>query len=171
MSFIDAFNFAELKHRGQVRKYIGTPYIEHPIAVARIIKAAGGSDLMVQAAMLHDVVEDCGVDLEEVADLFGREVSIYVAALSDKINKDRANRKVRKNIESFFLENSNDEILAIKLADLIHNSMSICLRDKEFSKTYLKEKKDFISRINIKSYPPAFLLKEIALIMIEEFEK
>ena len=46
-------------HEGQFRKYSGLPYIIHPIEVATTVEAYGGTDEMIAAALLHDVVEDC----------------------------------------------------------------------------------------------------------------
>ncbi|MTJ93609.1 MAG: HD domain-containing protein, partial [Desulfovibrio sp.] len=60
---------------GQVRKYTGEPYVEHPRAVARLVADAGGDDAMVAAAWLHDVVEDTRVSLDEIRGQFGDAVA------------------------------------------------------------------------------------------------
>ena len=57
----DAYRFAEVAHAGQQRKYIGTPYITHPVAVARLVMRFEHDEAMVMAALLHDVEEDCGI--------------------------------------------------------------------------------------------------------------
>lgn len=80
-----ALHFAAQAHAsiGQKRKYTGQPYIEHPVAVARILKAHGYSGDVVCAALLHDVVEDTPVSIEEIHRRFGPEIGTLVAAVTD----------------------------------------------------------------------------------------
>ncbi len=58
--FLRAFNFAAEKHAGQTRKASTTPYIAHLMGVASLVLEFGGDEDLAIAALLHDVVEDCG---------------------------------------------------------------------------------------------------------------
>jgi (p)ppGpp synthase/HD superfamily hydrolase len=70
-----AFRYAAEKHAGQTRKQTAVPYLAHLMAVAALVLEAGGDEEMAIAALLHDVVEDCGgmPRLREVRKQFGRE--------------------------------------------------------------------------------------------------
>ena len=71
---IAAFAFAEKAHRG-VKREGGLPYIEHPAAVARMAAKLGAGSNAIIIAILHDVVEDCGIRLSEIEKRFGAEVA------------------------------------------------------------------------------------------------
>ena len=68
-----ALVFATAAHAavGQMRKYTNDPYIVHPIRVATTVAKFGGTDEMIAAAYLHDVVEDTGVSIVDILDMFG----------------------------------------------------------------------------------------------------
>ena len=72
--FLRAFLFAAEKHKGQTRKASTIPYIAHLMGVASLVLEAGGDEDLVIAALLHDVVEDCGGGpmLKEVRRRFGQ---------------------------------------------------------------------------------------------------
>src|SRR5260221_3647494 len=72
-----AFRYAAEKHAGQTRKQTAVPYLSHLMAVASLVLEAGGDEDMAIAALLHDVVEDCGgmPRLREVRKQFGRRVA------------------------------------------------------------------------------------------------
>ena len=76
MTITKAYLFAQVAHKGQVRKYTGEPYITHPVHVASILTkyCPDVSSKMMCAALLHDVVEDCDVSLEDIKTLFGEEI-------------------------------------------------------------------------------------------------
>lgn len=75
---------ARESHSGQRRKQSGEPFVEHPITVVALLSEQGVNDESVlAAAYLHDVVEKTGVDLNQIADRFGHEVSSLVAVLSE----------------------------------------------------------------------------------------
>ncbi len=80
----DAFEFAAEAHAGQKRKGGESPYIAHPVEVARLVHAEGGSDENLLAAIfLHDVAEDTATTLDEIRERFGPEVGDLVEAMTE----------------------------------------------------------------------------------------
>jgi len=135
--------FATAAHAavGQMRKYTNEPYIVHPAEVALLVEQAGGTDEMIAAAWLHDVIEDTKVPLEVVWNEFGPVVASYVHWLTDRSKPSDGNRAKRKEIDREHIRNAPGEVHTIKLADLISNTKSIVAHDPDFAKVYLKEKK------------------------------
>ena len=78
---IKALSFSLKSHEGQKRKS-GEPYIVHPILVASITAKISNDELMVQSALLHDVVEDTPCTIEELSDTFGEDVAHMVEGLT-----------------------------------------------------------------------------------------
>ena len=78
-----AIQFATEAHGDQARKYCGSPYITHPIAVAKIVESVEHTEEMVVAAILHDVVEDTPVTIDEIETEFGPVVAELVHFLTD----------------------------------------------------------------------------------------
>jgi (p)ppGpp synthase/HD superfamily hydrolase len=91
---LKAANFAAVKHGYQLRKGSGLPYIIHPIGVANLLSDAGVEDVdVLQAALLHDVVEDTNTKLDEIEKEFGVSVSSIVAEVTDDKKKSKVDRK------------------------------------------------------------------------------
>lgn len=139
--------FADIAHSsiGQRRKYTNDPYIVHPKNVAYLVKIACGTDDMISAAFLHDVLEDVApvnplFGKEEILKRFGKEVLLLVEALTDISKPEDGNRQKRKSLEREKYKLASNQVKTIKLADLIDNSLTICQYDKEFAKVYLREK-------------------------------
>src|SRR5919108_4202601 len=78
-----AYGFADEAHRGQVQAVNDQPYIEHPAAVASVVRSGGWDDEMVAAALLHDVVEDSETDVAAVRERFGERVAGLVETMTD----------------------------------------------------------------------------------------
>ena len=115
-----AIGFAARAHQGQQRKIGDVPYIAHPVAVAMILQRMGCAETIVAAGLLHDVVEDTPVTLEEIQRHFGDEVAEIVAGCTEP-PKDRDRWETRK---LFMIESLRDAPLAVKLvaaADKYHN--------------------------------------------------
>jgi (p)ppGpp synthase/HD superfamily hydrolase len=117
-----AIIYATEKHKGVVRQGDGTPYILHPLSVLFIlakVKKSNNYYLLAVAAILHDVVEDCGVTLEEIAEKFGHAVAALVSELtSDKSQIELKTKPV------YLLEKMlgmTSYALRLKLADRLHN--------------------------------------------------
>lgn len=152
MRILMAVEFAERAHRGQVRKYTGEPYIVHPLEVAQIVESAfpweranpSPVEAVVMAALLHDVVEDCGVTLDQIRRAFGSVVARLVHEVTDISRKEHGNRATRKGLDRQHLASASPEGMTIKLADLISNTQSITQHDKDFAKVYMAEKAELL---------------------------
>lgn len=135
--------FAAAAHAAidQRRKYTDDPYIQHPAAVAQIVRSAvGNHPEMLAAAWLHDVVEDTAVSLDLIKKEFGPCVAALVDGLTDVSKLNDGNRAARKSIDLRHTAAQSPACKTIKLADLIHNSQSILAYDPEFARVYLAEK-------------------------------
>ena len=113
-----AIQFATEAHGDQARKYCGSPYITHPIAVAKIVESVEHTEEMVVAAILHDVVEDTPV------------------------------RAHRKQLDAEHNSKGPAGAQTIKVADLIHNSSDIVVQDPKFWKTYKIEKLNTLNMLD-----------------------
>jgi len=78
-----ALAFAVRCHSGQRRESDGEPFINHPLEVARLLRDAGGSEVLIAAGLLHDVVEDANVTVSELATRFGEGVAELVRGVTD----------------------------------------------------------------------------------------
>jgi (p)ppGpp synthase/HD superfamily hydrolase len=128
---------ASIDHR---RKYTSEPYIVHPVAVAELVKSVPHTPEMVAAALLHDVVEDTPVTIEQIAAEFGPIVAELVDWLTDVSRPSDGNRAVRKNIDLQHTAKAPPAAKTIKLADLVDNTLTIAKRDPDFWRVYRKEK-------------------------------
>lgn len=125
---------------GQLRKRTNEPYIVHPTAVAKTVRMAGGSEEMIAAAYLHDVIEDCGKTEAELNELFGKVVTGYVVWLTDCAPKTLPNRVARRAFEHERFKGAPPEVQTIKLADSNDNTADIVENDPKFAKVYMREK-------------------------------
>jgi len=136
-----ALLFAQAAHgaTGQVRRYTGEPYIEHPAEVVALLKRAGVTDdAMLAAAWLHDVVEDTRLTIRDVQQAFG-PVAILVLELTDCTTLADGNRAYRKSFECDRLRRVSAQSKSIKCADLISNTRSIREHDPKFWPVYRAE--------------------------------
>src|SRR5574343_418594 len=116
MDIVDkARKFATKAHKGQVRKYTMEPYINHPIAVAKLVASVPHTKPMICAALLHDTVEDTDITIADIEDEFGAEIRTYVYFLSDISKLSDGNRKVRKEIDRLHIECAPAKAKTIKL--------------------------------------------------------
>jgi (p)ppGpp synthase/HD superfamily hydrolase len=138
-----AAEFAAAAHArvGQLRKYTGTPYIEHPRAVADLVRGVAHTPEMLAAAWLHDTIEDTGATHEELYYAFGPVVARLVTELTDVSKPSDGNRKARKALDREHLAIASPPAKTIKLADLIDNTRSIVANDPKFARVYLEEKR------------------------------
>jgi (p)ppGpp synthase/HD superfamily hydrolase len=129
-----AMRWAAQSHHGQTRRSSQTPYFEHVAAVALILVRAGFDEDVVIAGLLHDIVEDTTVTLDDVATRFGRAVAELVRHCSE-IKTDSSGKKRpwidRKRDHLAATALAPFEARAIILADKLHNLISIELDIEE----------------------------------------
>jgi len=125
--FNDAFLYAAEKHAAQTRKKTDVPYISHLMSVAALVLEAGGGEDEAVAALLHDVVEDCGGEpvLEEVRERFGDHVAKIVAGCTDAYTIPKPPWKQRKLDYLDVLRRAGDDIRLVSAADKLHNVRTI----------------------------------------------
>jgi (p)ppGpp synthase/HD superfamily hydrolase len=125
-----ALRVAATAHRDQERKGSSVPYITHPVHVSLILLRHGFPTELALAALLHDVVEDQGYPLPEIANRFGDRVAELVAALSERKRDDRGAERpweVRKREALAHMRQARPEVAAIKAADALHNARCAAL--------------------------------------------
>lgn len=118
-----AYKLAEKMHDGQYRK-TGEAYVEHPVAVAAIVLELGLDTTSIAAALLHDVVEDTEVTLEEIEKEFGKETAHLVDGVTKlgKIVLSTQEEQQAENLRKMLLAMSQDiRVMLIKLCDRLHN--------------------------------------------------
>jgi GTP pyrophosphokinase len=129
----DAYVFAMQSHEGQMRK-TGEPYIVHPIDAAMTVASLNLDGAAIAAALLHDVVEDCGVTNEELSERFGTDVARLVEGVT-KLNRITLlppesvawdDGVQADNLRKMFLAMAEDiRVVVIKLADRLHNMRTL----------------------------------------------
>jgi GTP pyrophosphokinase len=122
-----SFAMANDRHRGQVRKS-GEPYVSHPIAVATILAELGLDDLTLAAALLHDVVEDTPVTLEDVRRELGAEIADIVDGVTklDRLQFETREAQQAATLQKLLVAMAKDiRVLLIKLADRLHNMRTL----------------------------------------------
>jgi GTP diphosphokinase / guanosine-3',5'-bis(diphosphate) 3'-diphosphatase len=137
---LDAAAFAANKHTGQKRKGEGAePYINHPLEVANLIASVGSVEDpdILQAALLHDTVEDTGTTREDLEARFGPAVAGIVMELTDDKSLPKAERK-RLQVEH--APHLSDGAKIVKIADKISNITDILERPpKDWSEQRRRE--------------------------------
>lgn len=145
-----AIAFAAKAHEGQTRKDGVTPYIVHPIGVAEIVKYYNGNDDEINAAHLHDVVEDCDITNEEILEEFGFNVARIVQGLTNVFttqNYPTLNRAQRKAAEDQRLKVETHSVKFVKACDILYNIHDIETMPDGFGKRLLSEKKNTVQEM------------------------
>ncbi|MBK1721644.1 HD domain-containing protein [Thiocystis violacea] len=118
---VDALGFAALKHRDQRRKdREASPYINHPIALMRVLSLEAGivDPLVMAGALLHDTVEDTETTPEELEARFGSELRALVMEVTDDRSLPKAERKRQQVLRA---GGASEGARLVKLADKICN--------------------------------------------------
>jgi GTP pyrophosphokinase len=127
-----AYAFAEERHGGQQR-HSGEPYITHPLGVARIAAGLGLDAETIEAALLHDVVEDTGATLDDVEAAFGPQVATMVNGVTKltRIHFESQEERQAENYRKLIISMSSDiRVLLVKLADRLHNMRTLSYMSK-----------------------------------------
>ena len=122
-----AYVYSAKVHAGQTR-LSGAPYLSHPLAVAYILAQQRLDLASITAGLLHDSVEDTLATLEEIEDMFGKDVAQIVDGVT-KISQIEFQSNIQKqaeNIRKMILAISKDiRVLLVKLADRLHNMRTL----------------------------------------------
>lgn len=128
-----AVEFGAYAHHDQTR-VSGEPYITHPLAVAALVAKIQIPIDGVIAAVLHDVMEDCDINQDELASQFGGRVASLVSGVSKLKNKDEASRldSDARSLQKLVASAVNDPlVLIIKIADRLHNTNTLGSMQRE----------------------------------------
>jgi len=125
--FLRAFQFAAKMHAGQARKASTIPYIAHLMGVASLVLEAGGDEDLAIAALLHDVVEDCGGAsiLSKIRQQFGNRVAKVVDGCTDTDTYPKPPWRERKENYLAHLKDADAGTRLVSAADKLNNVRSI----------------------------------------------
>lgn len=138
----EVYEYARQKH-DNVKRASGEPYIMHPLCVVEILLNLGMDSTSLKAGFLHDVLEDTDTPREEIAELFGEEVTNIVEGLTKLELKKGENAIIStedavftveqaENLRKLILAMCNDvRIIIIKLADRLHNMRTLQSKTRE----------------------------------------
>ncbi len=122
-----AYHFGRKAHNGQFRAS-GDAYFSHPIAVAHLLADMHLDSDTIITALLHDTVEDCDITLQDVAELFGKEIAGLVDGVTklSRIENQSPDKRQAENFRKLMVAISQDiRVLLVKLADRLHNMQTI----------------------------------------------
>lgn len=147
--FEKAILFAAKKHKGQRRKGNGRPYLMHPLSVMSHVQSVKKDSknlyLLGAGAVLHDVVEDCGVSLKKIAKKFG----YHVAALVEELTLDKTQYENIGKTEYLarHMFKMSSYALTIKLCDRLDNICDMDAMDEQFKIRYVIETRATLQRL------------------------
>jgi len=174
VAVMKAADFAARKHTNQRRKGdAAEPYLNHLIEVANLVaEASDGRADVVVAALLHDVVEDQGVAIDEVAALFGSAIASIVAEVTD----DKSLPKhVRKDKQVSGAHHKSTDASIIKLADKTSNLLAIAKSPPPWpidrKRTYVEWARAVVAGLPFKQPELLAKFEEAAELALESIER
>ncbi|MGI9220927.1 MAG: RelA/SpoT family protein [Woeseiaceae bacterium] len=148
-SIMAAYEFGAEAHEGQTRK-TGEPYITHPVAVAQELADMRLDAQAIEAAILHDVVEDTPATITDIEEKFGNDVALLVDGVS-KLDQIQFHSRAEAQAESFrkmMLAMIEDiRVILVKLADRLHNMQTLEAMPAEKKARIAKETLDIYAPI------------------------
>ncbi len=147
-SVLCAYEYAERAHAGQMRRS-GHAYITHPLAVADILARMHMDPQTIMAALLHDVIEDTGADMQSVRERFGDTVANLVDGVSklSTMFNSRAEAQA-ENFQKMVMAMARDiRVILVKLADRLHNMRTLGHLPIDKRKRIARETLDFYAPI------------------------
>ncbi|KAJ0981128.1 hypothetical protein J5N97_009383 [Dioscorea zingiberensis] len=160
---VKAFYEAEKAHRGQVRAS-GGPYLQHCVETAVLLAQIGANATVVAAGLLHDTLDDSFMDYDCIFQSFGAEVADLVEGISklsqlSKLARDNntASRTVEADrLHTMFLAMADARAVLVKLADRLHNMMTLdalpMVKQQRFAKETLEVFAPLANRLGISSW-------------------
>ncbi|RLA49123.1 MAG: guanosine-3',5'-bis(diphosphate) 3'-diphosphatase [Gammaproteobacteria bacterium] len=136
-----AYYFAEQAHFGQLRRS-GEPYVTHPLAVAGILADMHMDHQSLMAAMLHDVIEDTGIEKSAIGNQFGPTVAELVDGVSKltQMEFESNEEKQAENFQKMALAMARDiRVILVKLADRLHNMRTLSVLHTEKARRIARE--------------------------------
>ncbi|MFO7552295.1 MAG: bifunctional GTP diphosphokinase/guanosine-3',5'-bis pyrophosphate 3'-pyrophosphohydrolase [Haliea sp.] len=136
-----AYYFAEQAHFGQIRRS-GEPYVTHPLAVAGILADMHMDHQSLMAAMLHDVIEDTGIDKDSIGSQFGPAVAELVDGVSKLTQMEFSSlaEKQAENFQKMALAMARDiRVILVKLADRLHNMRTLGVLPQDKARRIARE--------------------------------
>ena len=150
LSVIDkAYKYAYEKHFGQ-KRLTGEEYIIHPLNVTYILTRISADYETLSAALLHDVVEDCGVSVNEIEENFGHNIAILVDGVTkiNKLNLSGTTEALINNQRKILVGLSEDvRVIIIKLADRLNNMQTLFVHSEKKQKETARETLDILTPI------------------------
>lgn len=147
----DAYEFANTAHTGQTR-LSGEPYMQHPLKTSLFLAELQMDSTTLAAALLHDVVEDCDVKLEDLNKKFGPEITKLVDGVTklhkiDSVNTaglsyTQSNRQAESLRKMLVAMAQDIRVVLIKLADRLHNLKTLDVHPKDKRESIAKETLD-----------------------------
>ncbi len=144
-----AYFFAEQAHYGQ-RRRSGEPYVTHPLAVAGILADMHMDHQSLMAAMLHDVIEDTGIEKSAIGEQFGPTVAELVDGVSKltQMEFQSLEEKQAENFQKMALAMAQDiRVILVKLADRLHNMRTLGVLKSDKARRIARETLDIYSPI------------------------
>ncbi|MEZ5503008.1 MAG: bifunctional (p)ppGpp synthetase/guanosine-3',5'-bis(diphosphate) 3'-pyrophosphohydrolase [Halioglobus sp.] len=144
-----AYFFAEQAHYGQ-RRRSGEPYVTHPLAVAGILADMHMDHQSLIAAMLHDVIEDTGIEKSAIGEQFGPTVAELVDGVSKltQMEFQSLEEKQAENFQKMALAMAQDiRVILVKLADRLHNMRTLGVLNSTKARRIARETLDIYSPI------------------------
>lgn len=143
-----AHAFAESAHEGQFRR-TGHRYITHPLAVASTLAEMRMDPEALMSALLHDVVEDTGTELQLIRERFGDDVATIVDGVSKLSTIFRSKAEAQaENFQKMAMAMANDiRVIVVKIADRMHNMRTIGVMSQAQRKRIARETLDLYAPI------------------------
>ncbi len=160
-----AFETAKEQHKNQFRK-TGEPYILHPLRVAKLVAGWGFESTMICAALLHDVVEDCKMTINELEKAFNPEIAGIVDTLTE-VNQELKSQGLTKDdidrmSDARLLMTMSTKALFIKAADRIDNLNTISIMPPEKQIKKARHTRDILI---------PYIMKEGSYSLVDELEE
>jgi GTP pyrophosphokinase len=146
---VKAYDFAKKAHLHQ-KRLSGEPYFNHVLETANILASWNLDEITIAAGLLHDVVEDANVSLDELKKMFGEEIAFLVDGVS-KISKIKYKQEDKRKVENMrkliFALSEDLRVIFIKLADRLHNMRTLRFLPKEKQKRIALETDEIYASI------------------------